>query len=159
MFAVLLLGTLAARADLDMIPADGTCLPGEEVMVFAPQPDTGEGWTCAWGADDRLGEAPEGAFGELTCPDCGGHVEDQIYGIYAACTDADGDVQWAFDDVTLRCSELEPEAEEPEPCGCGAGGAPSLAWLLVVPVLARRRPSPATSYGAGCSSSHASSSS
>ncbi|MFH1467604.1 MAG: hypothetical protein ABIO70_24675 [Pseudomonadota bacterium] len=143
MFTSLLLGMFAASADIDMIPEDGSCMPGETILVFAPEPDTGEAWTCQWGADEALGGL-DGIFLELTCPACGRHVEDQVYSLYAVCTDADGNAQWAFDDIVVRCSEVEDEWQDPTVggCSCGAGGVMSLAWLLVVPVVWRRRAGP-----------------
>jgi hypothetical protein len=135
MFASLLLGVLGAHAALDMLPDDGTCLPGETIQVFAPEPDTGAGWTCAWGADEIFGELPDGGYAEIVCPGCGRRVQDQVYALYAVCTDVDGDAQWEFDDIVVRCSEVEGE---PEGCACGGEGSLSWAWVLMVPAALRR---------------------
>jgi uncharacterized protein (TIGR03382 family) len=132
-----------AQAELEMEPADGRCVPGEEVALYAPAFDTGGPWACAWSADDGFAEMEERSWeGDalvLTCRDCGRRRADEVYGVYAYCTGEDSNAVWFFDEIVLACSEID---DEPRGCACGSTVAPALWALVVGPalvVLRRRR--------------------
>lgn len=145
MWMMLLAGV--ALAEIEMVPEDGRCLPGEEVVFYAPAFDTGGPRTCTWSADDGfLGmeeQSWEGDVLTLTCPDCGRRRADELYGVYAYCTDEEQNAVWFFDEIVLTCSELADDPP-PEGCACGSTAAPALWSLLLVPgVAVRRRRQPA----------------
>mgnify|MGYP006971705881 CR=1 FL=1 len=139
----MMLMVCVAAAELEMVPEDGRCLPGDMVVVYAPAFDTGGPRTCLWSAEAGLvaeEEDDEGDVTVLTCPDCGRRRQDEIYGVYTYCTDEDQNPVWIFDEIVLACSEIEGEPE-PESCGCGTAAVPAAWSLLLLPgvVLRRRR--------------------
>jgi len=138
----MMLMVCAALAELVMVPEDGRCLPGEEVVAYAPSFDTGGPRTCVWSGDEGLvieDDVVEGDAIVLTCPDCGGRRVDELFGVYVVCTDEDQRSVWSFDEILVACSDFE-DHPAPEGCACGSTVSPALWSLLLLPgVLLRRR--------------------
>ncbi len=143
MWPLLFVGLALGEAEITFEPEDGRCQPGEDLVVFAPEFDTGSARECSWIGDAwLLSDAGVAESLILECPGCSGRSEDMTVGIYANCGESGQNQVWVFGEIVVACSEVwEPGPEED--CGCGSRSAPALWSLLLVPCLfARRRRHP-----------------
>jgi hypothetical protein len=135
-------GLALAEPVLVMVPEDGRCAPGEQVVLGMDQPDTGAPWECLWTVDEALlgSLTEEDLAGDLltvTCPDCGQRSGAWELSVHTICYDSDHSATWDFDRVLVDCPE--PVAE-PEPEGCACASSSSMPWLLwAFPALLLRR--------------------
>jgi MYXO-CTERM domain-containing protein len=126
-------------ADVTLAVDPGRCQPGEEVTVSVDTAPAGS--TCQWMDDtEEPGHFadPDASTTTWTCPDvsCPG----ALYHPYATCSSPEGNTDFAFLAVRVRCVADE-EAEQ----GCAtAPTAPTALWTLALTLLVatRRRSRP-----------------